>query len=190
MKERFRIEAIKAGGDAVNGKGIATKVGQIEAQVGKLGHHLIDGYSLGWRELHRFGEQQFLGGDEMTILLTLVAVVEYTDAGTMLVDNHQARLDGRHEILALVLIVGGRLLRENLGGRLRLNDIIVVEQRRLLQRHLDSGTSLLNTFVERLPLIGRRSLRCSTTIISSSLSRPPRFSPRSHLPTINIRESI
>ena len=100
----------------------------------------------------------------MTVVLTQVTIVKHTDAGTMLVDNHQTRFYCRHQVLALILVVSRRLLRENLGSRLWRHNVFIVKERWLLYRFL-TERALFHTLIQTLPLIRHTAGTTSTTLL-------------------------
>ena len=155
-----------------------TKVGEFEAQGRKFGQEFAHKHGVGRRELHRFGKQHSLRLHRTGIELGEIALVAHTEVGTVLVDDHESRLDCRHYILAFILIVSRRSVftqfdaRDNLvlvGFRCGLH----AEQVGLLFR----STVVLNSAVELFPSVkrlclGRRTL--SERIVGGVVGRQRR----------------
>ena len=108
MKEGDGTEAFDAGGNTVDGKGVTTKIGEVETDGGETGHHLLEEDCLGGRETDGLREEDLLRGGGMVLQLLHVTLVTDADIGPVLVDDHQTRLDSGHDEAPLVLVVGGR----------------------------------------------------------------------------------
>ena len=108
MKEGNGTEAFDAGRNTVDGKGVTTKIGEVEANGGEAGQHLLEEDCLGGGEANGLGEEYLLRGCGVVLQLLHVTLVTDTDIGPVLIDDHQTRLDGGHDVATLVLVVRGR----------------------------------------------------------------------------------
>lgn len=100
-------DALDVGGDGVDGIAVGSEVGEFEAHVNELGHHLLQHGRIVGGELQDLGEDHSLGVTLLVLHLEEVFLEEDAVMGATLVDNHQARLDSGHDVTALVLVVDG-----------------------------------------------------------------------------------
>ncbi len=126
MKEGDRIDALDACRNAIDGESTGTKIGEVEANSREAGHHLLKDDSLGRRELYRLWEEHLLrkaagkgarlrSGSCTALQLLHVTFIADADISPVLVDDHQSRLDGSHDIAALVLVMQGREVGRDIG---------------------------------------------------------------------------
>ena len=108
LEEGDRIDALEASRDAVDGEGVAAEVGEIETDGCEAGKNLLKDDTLGRREADRLREEHLLGGGSVVFELLQIALITDAHIGTMLIDDHEARLDGSHDVTALVLVVERR----------------------------------------------------------------------------------
>ena len=87
---------------------VATKVREVEAHGRETGQHLLEHDRLCRRESDRLREEQLLSGHRMVLKLLQIALITDAHISPVLVDNHESRLDGSHDVTALILIVKGR----------------------------------------------------------------------------------
>ena len=108
MEEADGVDAFKTGRDAVDGEGVASEVGEVEAYGREAGKNLLEDDRLGRCETDGLREEHLLGGGSMVLELLQITLVTDAHIGTMLVDDHESGLDGCHDVTALVLRVQRR----------------------------------------------------------------------------------
>ena len=91
---------------------------ELEAHGSQGGQQLADTGGIGRRQFDDLGEEQPLAAGGAVGELPHIVFVADAHVGTVLVDNHQARLDGGHDVATFVLIVRrGHVGREGGGSR-------------------------------------------------------------------------
>ena len=111
-----RGKALDASGNALYGKRATAHIADIEAEAGKVVEQVLHHDGLSHGECEHLREQHPLGGATLLAQLAQVAMVEDAHMGAVLIDHHQARLDGGDYIAALVLVAVGTLLGKHQGA--------------------------------------------------------------------------
>ena len=108
MKEGNGTEAFDAGRNTIDSIRVTTKIGEVETDSGETGQHLLEEDGLRGGETDSLREEHLLRGCGVVLQLLHVTLVTDTDIGPVLIDDHQTRLDGGHDVATLVLVVRGR----------------------------------------------------------------------------------